>query len=240
MALLPERSFEPAGYETWSFYEPARRVGGDYLGAFPLADPGDRTGGPARRWALAVGDVTGHGMPAALFLARLSAEVRQVLQGEVDPARCLARLNRQITADAADGFFVTFLMATIDAQNHRLASATAGHLAPMLRRARGGPIERIGQEANGLPLAVEEDSEYRVVDTTIEPGDVIVLCTDGIYEAMNAELDCLGIGRLEQVIQSAPPGASAVGEAIVKAVRDHARGCPQADDMTILCIGRPA
>ena len=239
MALLPERSFELAGYQTWSFYEPAKKVGGDYLGAFPIADPGDPSEGPARRWALAVGDVTGHGMPAALFLARLSAEVRLALQGEVDPARCLARLNRQITADAADGFFVTFLMATIDARNHRLTTAGAGHLAPMVRRARGGPIERIGQEAAGLPLAVEEDSLYRSVATTIEPGDVVVLCTDGVYEAINARSELLGLGRLERIILAAPPGASAVGEAIVKAVRDHVGDGPQADDMSILCISRP-
>ena len=240
MDLLPKYPCEPAGYESFSYYEPARQVGGDYLGAFPLASLDDSIGGPARRWALAVGDVSGHGLPAALFLARLSAEVRLVLRGEVDPARCLALLNEQIMATAHDDYFVTFSLATIDARTHRFEAASAGHLAPLVRRAAGGPLERIGQDETGLPLGVRERCRYQSGSTTIEPGDVVVLVTDGIFEAMGPVRKCLGLPRLERVILDAPPGASAVGHAILEAIREHSGGEPQADDMTICCLGRLA
>jgi phosphoserine phosphatase RsbU/P len=239
MDLLPKHPCEPDGYESYSYYEPAKQVGGDYLGAFPIASTDDSAGGPARRWALAVGDVAGHGMPAALFLARLSAEVRLVLRGEVDPAGCLAWLNEQLMA-ANDDLFVTFSLATLDSRTHRFEAAGAGHLAPMIRRGGGGPLERVGQAETGLPLGVKGSGQYRSAVASIEPGDVVILCTDGIYEAMNPGGKCLGLPALERIILAAPAGARGVGEAILEAVRDHLGECPQADDMTILCLGRPA
>ena len=179
-------------------------------------------------------------MPAALFLARLSAEVRLVLKGEVDPARCLAMLNDQIMATENDDYFVTFSLATLDARTHRFEAANAGHLAPLVRRAAGGPLERVGQVQTGLPLAVKERSRYGSGSTTIEPGDVVILLTDGIFEAMDADHRCLGLPELERIILAAPPGASAVGRAILDGVLRHAGDGPQADDMTICCLGRPA
>jgi serine phosphatase RsbU (regulator of sigma subunit) len=143
-------------------------------------------------------------------------------------------------ASRNDGLFVTFSMATLDAKCHRFEAAGAGHLAPLVRRARGGPIERLGQDETGLPLAIDARSRYRSVAITIEPGDVVVLCTDGVYEAMDSSARCLGLPELERIILAAPPGAPAVGEAIRKAVRGHIGDRPQTDDLTIFCLGRKA
>ncbi len=178
----------------------ARQAGrGRLLGAFPIAVSRRPARGPGPAWALAVGDVAGHGMPAALFLARLSAEVRLVLQGDVDPARCLTRLNEQIMADDARTELLRDLLAG-DARrpDASLRGRQRGHLAPLIRRARGGPLERIGKEQTGLPLAVQDRCRYVSASATIEPGDVVVLLTDGIFEAMDADRKCLGIPELER------------------------------------------
>ena len=130
-ALLKRRETSLAGYEFWDCYEPARYVGGDYFGYFPLARPSDSPGVPARRWAIAVGDVSGKGMPAALLMANLAAEVGPALAEEADPALVMTRLNRRLHATGIDAMFVTIpALVVIDSVDHRLVVVNAGHMDP--------------------------------------------------------------------------------------------------------------
>ena len=132
-ALLPERPASVPGYEFWDCYEPARHVGGDYYGFIPLHETRGTDSGPVRRWAIAVGDVVGKGLPAALLTAKLSAEIRLFLQGETDPARVVTRLNDQLCENGVLDMYITFLLAMLDITNHRLQIVNAGHPCPLIR-----------------------------------------------------------------------------------------------------------
>jgi phosphoserine phosphatase RsbU/P len=113
----------------------------------------------------------------------------------------------------------------------------AGHMDPLVRRAAGA-IESVGRSGSGTPLGVAPKAAYRPVAVGLEPGDLVVLYTDGITEAMNVDREPFGVESLKQVIATAPEGVAAVGEAILSAIRDHAKGRSQFDDITIVCFER--
>jgi serine phosphatase RsbU (regulator of sigma subunit) len=234
--LLPERPASVPGYEFWAYYEPARHVGGDYYGFIPVGPAQADESVPARRWAIAVGDVVGKGMPAALLTAKLSAEVRRFLQDDADPAAVVGQLNHQFDARVLLDLYITFLLVVLDVQTHRLSVVNAGHPYPLIRR-RDGRIEELGKSAAGLPLAIMSDYSYETAQTTLEPGETMILFTDGVTDAMNAANERFGEGRLRQALGSAP-GATAAGEAIVKAVQRHVAEYPQFDDITLVCLAR--
>ena len=110
-------------------------------------------------------------------------------------------------------------------------------MGPIIRRA-GGRIDVIGQDQSGPPLGVEEGQAYEAITTQIGSGDVVVLYTDGVNEAMSPSGELFGMGRLERCIATAPLGASVVGKAIRDAVRTHTVGRDQSDDITLICLGR--
>jgi serine phosphatase RsbU (regulator of sigma subunit)/pSer/pThr/pTyr-binding forkhead associated (FHA) protein len=243
-AWTVQRSFIPGrcpvvpGYESWHVYEPARFVGGDYLDYRLL--PGTRPSSSAsqgKRWAITVGDVSGKGMPAALLMARISTEVRLLLQVEPDPTRVVGLLNRSLFENEAAGRFVTFLLILLDARRHQLTIVNAGHMGPLIRRA-GGRLEVVGQDRSGPPLGVVEDQAYEAVTAKITSGDVVVLYTDGLTDALSPDGQPFGSDRLERCLATAPPGASSVGQAIQSAVRSHTAARDQFDDITLICLGR--
>jgi serine phosphatase RsbU (regulator of sigma subunit)/pSer/pThr/pTyr-binding forkhead associated (FHA) protein len=238
MALLPPLRCQPTGYDCWSHYQPARHVGGDYLGCFPLPEPGDRPGVQPKRWALAVGDVAGKGMPAALFMARLSAEVRLVLREETDPARALDRLNKCLTEASGDELFVTFVLAVLDTEIHRLTVAGAGHYAPIVRRARDSSIEQIGAASFGPPLGCDPTSIHKGSAATLEPGDMVLLLTDGACDIMNAQGQHFRHSDLLNVVSRAPANPSAIGSAVLRSVAEFTGKSRQFDDIALLCLGR--
>lgn len=237
-ALLPEPRANLGGYPFWSFYEPARFVGGDYYGFFPLPRADDSTSDKELRWALAVGDVAGKGMPAALMMSKLSAEVRVVLQSEPEAAAAVGRLNTLLCETGMPEMFVTFLLAVIDMVDHRLTVVNAGHPGLLIRRA-DGRMETLSVKALALPLGVEPGETFRAVQTQLGPGDLVVLFTDGVVEALDAAGRTLGLERFKQALLAASTVPSIAGETLVQTVREHAGVRTQSDDLTILCIGRP-
>jgi phosphoserine phosphatase RsbU/P len=238
-SLLPDRPASLPGYEFWTYYEPARHVGGDYYGFIPIGQFGSDNNTPPARWAIAVGDVVGKGMPAALLAAKLSGEVKLLLRGEPDPARLVEQLNRQLEEGGGAGLdlYITFLLVTLDVEHNWLSVVNAGHPCPLIRR-RDGQIEEFGKSASGLPLAIMSDYCYETAETGLEPGETVILYTDGVPDAVNAAGDRLGELGLQRLLQSAPKGASATGETIVKAVAQHVADHPQFDDITLLCLAR--
>jgi len=236
-ALLPERPASVPGYEFWDCYEPARHVGGDYYGFIPLHETHDTNSGPVRRWAIAVGDVVGKGLPAALLTAKLSAEIRLFLQGQTDPARVVTRLNHQLCENGVLDMFITFLLAMLDITSHRLQIVNAGHPCPLIRR-HDGRIEVFAKEQSGLPLAIQGDWQYETVETTLEPGDMVILYTDGVTDAFNLQNERFGDARLHSMLIKASAGPAAAGEMLVQQVRTHAAGRSQFDDITMIAFGR--
>lgn len=239
-ALLPEPPTGLIGCDYWSYYEPARYVGGDYYGHFPLPRPDEAADGPVARWAVAVGDVAGKGMPAALLMAKFSAEARVVLQTVADPARAVGRLNRMLCETGTDEMFVTFLLAVIDTDARTLQVVNAGHANPIFRRV-GGPAVIVREAAPRLPLGLEPDEVYSTIALPFEPGDLITLYTDGVADAINAARDPFGTERLRAVVESTTGSVDTVGDAILQAIRRHVAGYPQSDDITLVCLRiRPA
>jgi sigma-B regulation protein RsbU (phosphoserine phosphatase) len=237
-ALLPDRPASVPGYEFWAYYEPARHVGGDYYGFFPLrqAVGADRRD-VATRWAIAVGDVVGKGMPAALLTAKLSGEVRLFLQGDPDPAWVVSQLNHQFDDGGVLDLYITFLMVMLDVQRHHLSVVNAGHPCPMIRR-RNGTLEELGKTVSGLPLAIMPNYPYETAMTLLEPGETVILYTDGVTDAMNPANERFGESRLRAALSGAGPGAAAAGEAIVKAVQRFVADRQQFDDITLVCLAR--
>jgi phosphoserine phosphatase RsbU/P len=231
-AIRIQKSFLPAqppDYPDLSFfdyYSAAQLIGGDYYDYIPL---------PGNRLAVALGDVSGKGVAAALLMARLSAAVRFSLATEPtlsDAVRCLNDVMRQADADR----FVTFVVLVIDRNDYSLTMVNAGHPPPLRRAAHGGLTE-IGEAQVGLPLGVF-DRPYEETRLRLERGDTLVLYTDGITEARNPVGDFYGLERLLGVVQEAPNHARALGEAILSDLRGFVAGRSQSDDLTLVCVTR--
>lgn len=236
-ALLPERPKSVPGYEFWDHYEPARHVGGDYYGFIPMFGSDDDRRSSPRHWAIAVGDVVGKGLPAALLTARLSAEISIFLQSEHDPAAVVTKLNRRLDENGVLDMYITFLIALLDVETHTVQFVNAGHPLPLIRRA-DGTLEEVGREYSGLPLAIDGDCVYTAFKTTLGPGDYVALYTDGVSDAMGQDNKRYTEARLRDLLARTPGPPHEAGETVVDKVREHVHGRAQFDDITLVVFGR--
>ncbi|MFO0952868.1 MAG: SpoIIE family protein phosphatase [Isosphaeraceae bacterium] len=234
-ALLPRRRPEMPGYTFWERYQPALEVGGDYYDYVPV-ESSDR--GPLGRWSVVLGDVAGKGMSAALVMANLSAEVRHLVRSGSPAHETTSRANRHIHDADLPGRFVTFVIAEVDPVTHELRLANAGHMPPLVRRA-SGVIETLGcEEESGLPLGIDRDCGYGPITGRLERGDVVVMFTDGVTEAMNRQDQTFGTENLRKAIAASGKGPSQVGDGILRSLRAHVGNRPQFDDIALICFGR--
>ena len=228
--LLPARPPEIHGYDLFDFYEPARQIGGDFFGYVPLPDG---------RMAIVLADVSGKGVSAALVMAALSADVRYCLASERDAAVAVSRINESFCRSGWDDRFATLAVAVLDPRTHRLTIVNAGHL-PLFQRDAAGHVEMIGFEEAGLPLGVDPEHVYQALDLGIAAGDILVLYTDGISEAMDHENRPYGLERLKRMLAEPGKTAGEVGRRILADVERHAAGQVRSDDMCLVCLGRSA
>jgi serine phosphatase RsbU (regulator of sigma subunit)/pSer/pThr/pTyr-binding forkhead associated (FHA) protein len=227
-ALLPAKPPQVPGYYFFDYYQAAREVGGDYYDYVPLS------GG---RYAVIVGDVAGKGVPAALLMARLSADVRFSLAMEADLAKAIEQINEGFSNRDWQDKFVTMLVAVLDPQTGDMSMVNAGHMAPILRR-QDGSVSEIGEEAAGLPLGVAAGMEYESYAHRLEPGDVVTIFTDGFSEAMNGQRELYGLERLKQQLSSPVLNVREFGQHILDDVHQFVNGYDQSDDMCLVCVGR--
>jgi sigma-B regulation protein RsbU (phosphoserine phosphatase) len=240
LTLLPARRPELTGYAFWDFYEPAQFVGGDYFDYIPLpsAEPSQALEAPATRWAVGLGDVEGKGMPAALLMARLSAQVRLFTLTIHSPTRIVERLNHELCQAGLGNRFITFLLVLVDGESHRITIVSAGHMGPMIRR-KNRRVEIVGESDSGQPLGITARQSFNSTSTTLEPGDLVLLYTDGLIDALDRSGAGFGIERLTEVFLAAPiKSVEEAGEAILRAVEGHVAGTAPNDDITFLCFGR--
>lgn len=226
--FLPSRSPSVEGYEFFDFYEPARHLGGDYFDYIPL---------PGGRLVVALGDVSGKGVPAALLMAKLSAEARYCLVSEPSPAAAVFRLNNVFCDSAWEDRFITLVLAVLDPAQHEVTIVNAGHMAPLLRTA-AGTVEEVSQGGAALPLGVDNDVDYDSFTLALAPGDSLTLYTDGFSEAMNMANEFYGADRLRAGLAAASGGVAALGQHVLDDVRRFVGSRPQADDMCVTCFGR--
>jgi serine phosphatase RsbU (regulator of sigma subunit) len=237
LGFLPQTVPQVPGYEFYSHYSPAQTVGGDYYDFITL---------PGGRVAVVLGDVAGKGVPAALLVAKLSSEVRFCLVTESDPARAINLLNNQMIQGGLQDRFVTLVAMTLDPTAHTVTIVNAGHFSPKLYRAASAKLtEAIATEATGLPLGVLPEFEYEAVTLQLQPGDTLSVFTDGVTDALNPAGEMFGLDRVEHLLVPDTTDSQAgrperTGDRLVTAVRKHANGRSQNDDIAVVCFGRLA
>lgn len=227
--FLPDAAPEIAGYQFFDFYQAANQIGGDYFDYVPLAEG---------KLAVVLGDVAGHGMPAALLMAKLAADMRYHLASTAASADAVNRMSAGFArGDWADRF-VTLVAIVLDPAQHEATIVNAGHMAPYLRRP-DGRVDTIGEDQKGFPLGVDPSAEYESLTIQLAPGEVLTVYTDGITEAMNAENKLYGYDRLvDQIKQAGGDGVTALGKAILDDVALFCGTRPQTDDRCLICFGR--
>ena len=223
--LLPRRNPAWPGLDVAGRNVPAREVGGD---SFEFLELG------AGRAGLAIADVSGKGVAAALLMASLHAILRCVSAGSEGPAACVSRLNALLSESAAGGRFATLFYGVLDLPARRLRYCNAGHNFPLLLRASGS-LERL--ETGGLPLAVMPEWAYQQGSVDLASGDVLLLYSDGISEAENRHQELFGEEAVERALRelAGQPAGEIVGH-LLRAVSRFARGAPQADDQTLVVV----
>lgn len=227
--FLPQAAPAVAGYRFFEYYQAADDVGGDYFGYIPLNDG---------RLAIAMGDVSGKGVSAALLMARLCSDVRFCVATSSSPEDAMQRLNRELADPLLDDRFVTFQLVVLDPVLHRLAVVSAGHMPPILRRAATGELCHVGEAEAGPPLGFQVVWSYAAAHVSLDPGDVVVMYTDGIREATSKADEIFGTERICRVVAGAPAEPATVGRQLLDSVNQFVAGRPQSDDICLLCFGR--
>jgi len=223
--LLPHGTIELPGYRFAHSYRTANEVGGDYYEVLPLPDG---------REALMVGDATGHGMASGLVMAIANATLNTALDLDPDPRRVIAMLNRTLCRTGTRRTFMTVFYALLSPASGDLVSVCAGHPFPLLRRA-GGRLEELGR--GGLPLGVRDDLAPETQAVTLGPGDLLVLYTDGLAEALDVRAEAFGYERIADLVR---PGGTPqeVHDRILAAFDAHVGEEPLLDDLTLLVMAR--
>lgn len=227
-ALLPDTLPQPAGWKFYASYDSAQAVGGDYYDAFDLGDG---------KYVLSFGDISGKGVPGAIIMSRMSSCVQSTLQFTHEPLEAVNAINTHMCANAAEGRFVTYNYVLLDVKTNEIALVNAGHMSPMILKP-DGTIDEFPEDSIGLPIGVMEDYPYEVEKRVINPGETVVLFTDGVDEAMNPEGELYTLERMRELISRSPRDPEELGKILLADVRRHANGRPQNDDITIMTFGR--
>ena len=229
LAMLPKGTYRTADIEVCGITRPANTVGGDFYDVLPLPDG---------RVIVTLGDVAGKGSPAALLMALLLAVLRTLVDENLPPPALVERLNVQICRHSPSSRFITLFFAVYSPSTGLLTYVNAGQNPPMIRR-RDGRYERLG--STGVALGMFDHSTFNAIDTTLAPGETLVLYSDGITEAEDPTGRPFEESGLEQVVERyALEEPAEIGVQVLKAVEAHARASRFIDDLTILLLKRAA
>jgi PAS domain S-box-containing protein len=223
-ALLPKSLPEVEGYEIAVYYQPAREVGGDFYDFLRLPDG---------RLGLVVGDVSGKGVPAAIVMAITRTMLRSAYHLG-SPGEILQKVNDELFSDIPPNVFVTCLAAILDSTTGRLQYANAGHDPPFVRHASG-----VGKlRATGMPLGLMAGMVYEQKEINLEPGESVLLYSDGLAEAHSQHHEMFGFPRIEQYVGAQAEGAKLIDSLLVELERFTGEDWEQEDDITLLTLQR--
>ena len=228
--LFPQTLPPINGVDYTGICRPAREIGGDSFDFIALG---------ADRLGVAVGDISGKGVAAALLMANLQALLRShaPLRG-VELCDLMSDINRLLVASIPDNRFATFFYGVLDPARQRLTYVNAGHNPPLLLRSAGddnGRSSVLRLEPTGTMLGMFPDSAYEQRDVAVSPGDVLLAYSDGVCDALNASGEDYGDERLEAVVRT-NAGLTAAGlqDRILDDVASFGNGVPPFDDMTLV------
>jgi sigma-B regulation protein RsbU (phosphoserine phosphatase) len=228
--LFPQRLPEIAGLDYFGRCRTALGVGGDYYDFLPLSDG---------QLGIALGDVSGKGIAAALTMASLQASLRaDAMRASNDLAVTIARVNNMVYDASTEDRYATLFYAQFDPATRRLTYVNAGHCPPILLRGagKGRQIEHL-DKAGGTVVGLVPNAPYEQAHVDLAPGDLLVIYTDGFSEAMSPQLEEWGEKRLLEAVKTCDglPARDAI-ERILQAADAFASGAPQSDDMTLVIL----
>jgi sigma-B regulation protein RsbU (phosphoserine phosphatase) len=225
-SLLPRALPKIPGLELAVHYQTSQWAGGDYYDFFEL---------PQGRWGFLIADVSGHGTPAAVMMAILHSLAHGTPGHPEPPAALLDHVNRRLadryTID--NEVFVTAFYAVYDPANRQLSYSCGGHNPPQLKRCSLGHVDTL-DEVGGPPLGLFKDIRYAQATLTLRPGDVLVLYTDGITEAMDSRNRQFGVEQLGEVLARCDLSATDLCQRILEALDRFTGGVAAHDDRTLL------
>jgi len=227
--LLPKSNPEIDGYDISGTSIPALNVGGDYYDFIRLDD---------YRLAIALGDVSGKGLAAALVMSNLQATIRSIASINVTASECLERANRLLYSSIDSKTFVSLFYGILDTKKNTLCYANAGQNLPLIFSPEN---KSVPLKTHGLVLGTKEDVTYQKEEISINPGDRLLIYSDGIPEAMNEQMEEFGDEKLLEIVQRYRDySADALIENIIAALNLHFGVVPQNDDMTMVLLLRKA
>ncbi len=225
--FLPQSPPTLPGYRIADSYAAARVIGGDHFDFFNYRD--GRTG-------LVIADVSGKSVSGALYMARLSVQVRTMARHLAGPVELLSGLNRKLYQELEPGMFVTMLAAVIEPETGMLEFACAGHPSPLLR-APDGSVSELA-EPGALPLGAMADTPFHAHTTSLAAGSCVLFYTDGLDEAHNDKKELFGKDRIVKTLQECNGGAQDALDALLAEVARFSEGEPQSDDLTLITLSR--
>jgi sigma-B regulation protein RsbU (phosphoserine phosphatase) len=228
-ASFPQQNPTIPGLSVQSFYKPAQSIGGDYYDFLPLQDG---------RWGIAIGDVSGKGISAALVMASLQASLRtRALHPQADLSTLIGDINQLVYKSSPVHFYISLFYAEYQPATRTLRYVNAGHNPPFVLRRSSGWCDVFQLKPGGTPVGALEDTQYPVMTFQLEAGDVLVAYTDGITEAENADGQMWGQHRLEGLLcfrgRKTP---QEIIQRILDQVSTFTEGGFQKDDMTLLVM----
>ena len=226
--LLPPHAPDVPGVDLAGYNAACRTVGGDYYDFLTYPDG---------RVALLVGDVAGKGMPAALLMSSLQARVQVLFDDPDDLAKLVTRLNRIITSNCPTNRFITFFIGVLNPKTGELVYVNAGHNPPLLVH-KNGSVEKL--EGTGVILGILPIAQYEEKRARLDVGDVVVLFSDGVTEAVRPDVDEeFGEDRLADVlVELSNQPAQAIIDSVNQQVQEFTGGAPPADDITLVVAKR--
>ena len=229
--FLPETIPTTLGFDVAAKSIPAKEVGGDFFDVMPLeVIPMSNT-----RTGIMIADVSGKGVPAALFMALSRIVVRVTAMWFKKPSEVISFANPIIANNSKTGMFVTLFYGVIDNETHTLTYVNAGHNPPLVLRKKTGEIEELN--LTGVAVGALEDAEYTQEELKLFPDDIIVLYTDGITEAVNDLEEMFEVPRLIDIIQKTRDLSSQeIADEIISAVFAFSGTQPQFDDITLMVV----
>lgn len=227
MNLLPETSPQIDGYEIFGTSIPAKEVGGDYF---------DFIAAEKNKMAFCVGDISGKGMPAALLMSNLQASVRGQTLVRSNVKDCMEKINSMLFHNTPPEKFSTFFYGILDSENHKIIYSNAGHNYPFLFSKKRGLVQL---EKGDIVLGCMETFQFGEHSISLEPGDLLLLYSDGITEAINENEEELGEEEMTKVIIENPDiSLKKMADLILEKVKLHSGDNLQYDDMTLVLIKR--
>ncbi|MFN0120204.1 MAG: SpoIIE family protein phosphatase [Blastocatellia bacterium] len=227
LRLLPESPPDIPGYQLVGVSFPCYEVGGDYYDYFRKRDG---------RYLIALGDVSGKGTGAALLMSSLHASVRAQATTRLSGCEVVGEINQYIYDNTPQNRYVTFFYSELDARTHQLSYINAGHNAPLLVRA-GGEVTRL--DVGGFPVGIVPQCEYREGWAQMEPGDVLVIYSDGVTESVNEEEEEFTEARLIEVArQNHHRTAAGIRDRVDEAITRFVGKARSVDDLTLVILKR--